>query len=139
MLALVHGETASSATEAVALRAKLAAVADFAVQLALVLGAVCRVEHFTAKTCNTRSLPAVGDYDASILLRLLGGGRGGCRYSARRILTCLLGDEWLNRNRDSLAFSRGLLSGSLDTREFLALRKAEGSETKLGLWFSDFL
>lgn len=76
MLALVHGETASSATEAVALRAKLAAVADFAVQLALVLGAVCRVEHFTAKTCNTRSLPAVGDYDASILLRLLVGGGG---------------------------------------------------------------
>jgi len=53
MLALVHGQTASSATEAVALRAELAGVADFAKQLALVLGAVCRVEHFTAKTCNT--------------------------------------------------------------------------------------
>jgi len=66
MLALVHGQAASSATEAVALRAELAAVADFAKQLALVLSAVCRVERFAAKTCNTRSssieittLPAV--------------------------------------------------------------------------------
>lgn len=87
MLALVHGEATSSATEAVALRAKLAAVADFAEQLALVLGAVCRVEQFTAKTCNTRSLPAVGDYDTSILLRLLAlsGGDSKCRYIARRV------------------------------------------------------
>jgi hypothetical protein len=50
MVALVHGEAASSATEAVALRAKLAAMAVFAEQLAFVLGAVCRVEQFTAKT-----------------------------------------------------------------------------------------
>lgn len=54
MLALVHRQAASSATESVTLRAKLAAVADFAKQLALVLGAVCRVERFAAKTCNTR-------------------------------------------------------------------------------------
>jgi len=53
MLALVHGQATSSATEAVALRAELAGVADFAKQLALVLGAVCRVEQFAAKTCNT--------------------------------------------------------------------------------------
>lgn len=54
MLALVHGQAASTAAEAVALRTELTAVADFAVQLALVLGAVCRVEQFAAKTCNTR-------------------------------------------------------------------------------------
>lgn len=60
MLALVHGQAASSAAEAVALGTELAAVADFAVQLALVLGAVCRVEQFAAKTCNTRSSPVVG-------------------------------------------------------------------------------
>lgn len=59
MLALVRGQAASSAAEAVALRAELAAVADFAVQLALVLGAVCRVERFAAKTCNTRSSAVV--------------------------------------------------------------------------------
>lgn len=68
MLALVHGQAASSAAEAVALRAELTAVADFAVQLALVLGAVCRVEQFAAKTCNTRSSPVVGDYDVFLLL-----------------------------------------------------------------------
>lgn len=62
MLALVHGQAASSTTEAVALRAELAGVADFAKQLALVLGAVCRVERFVAKTCNTRSSHAVVDY-----------------------------------------------------------------------------
>ena len=56
MLALVHGQAAGSAAESVALRAELAAVADFAKQLALVLGAVCRVERFAAKTCNTRWL-----------------------------------------------------------------------------------
>jgi hypothetical protein len=50
MFALVHGQAASSATEAVALRAELAAVADFAIQLALVLRAICRVERFVAKT-----------------------------------------------------------------------------------------
>lgn len=50
MFALVHGQTASSATEAVALRAELTAVANFAIQLALVLGTVCRVERFAAKT-----------------------------------------------------------------------------------------
>lgn len=65
MLALVHGQAASSATEAVAFRAELAGVANFAKQLALVLGAVCRVEQFAAKTCNTRSLSVVGDYGAS--------------------------------------------------------------------------
>lgn len=53
MLALIHGQAASSATEAVALRAELAGVADFAIQLVLMLGAVCRVERFIAKTCNT--------------------------------------------------------------------------------------
>lgn len=62
MFALVHGQTASSATEAVALRAELTAVADFAKQLALVLGTVCRVERFAAKTCNTRSSSVVGYY-----------------------------------------------------------------------------
>lgn len=65
MLALVHGQAAGSATEAVALRAKLAGVADFAKQLALVLGAVCRVEQFAAKTCNTRSSSVVGNYGTS--------------------------------------------------------------------------
>lgn len=50
MFAFVHGQAASSATEAVAFRAELAAMADFAIQLALVLGAVCRVERFAAKT-----------------------------------------------------------------------------------------
>lgn len=68
MLALVHRQAASSATEAVTLRAEFAAVADFAEQLALVLGAVCRVEQFAAKTCNTWSLPVVGDYAASWML-----------------------------------------------------------------------
>lgn len=65
VLALVHGQAASSATETVALRAELAAVADFAKQLALVLGAVCRVERLAAKTCNTRSSFVVGDYGIS--------------------------------------------------------------------------
>jgi hypothetical protein len=63
--AFVHGQAASSATEAVAFRAELAAMADFAIQLALVLGAVCRVERFAAKTCNIRSSPIVGNYRAS--------------------------------------------------------------------------
>lgn len=67
MLAAVHGQATSSATEAIALRAELTAVADFAEQLALVLGAVCRVERFAAKTCNTRSSHVVGDYAASLL------------------------------------------------------------------------
>lgn len=65
MLALVHGQAASSAAESIALRAELAAVADFAKQLSLVLGAVCRVERFAAKTCNTRSSYVVEDYGVS--------------------------------------------------------------------------
>jgi len=54
MFALVHGQASSSTTKAVAFRAELAAVADFAIQLALVLGAVCRVESLVAKTYNIR-------------------------------------------------------------------------------------
>lgn len=65
MLALVHGQATSSTTETIALRTEFAAVADFAKQLALVLGTVCRVEHFAAKTCNTRSLLVVGYYGLS--------------------------------------------------------------------------
>lgn len=98
MVALVHGEAASSATEAVALRAKLAAVADFAVQLALVLGTVCRVEQFTAKTCNTRSSPAVGDYDASILLGLLRGVSGRNTKCRVQLTICVLTCRLLGEN-----------------------------------------
>lgn len=44
MFALIHGQATSASTEAVSLRAELAPMAHFAKKLALVLGAVCRVE-----------------------------------------------------------------------------------------------
>lgn len=65
MLSLVHGQAASSATESITLRTEFASVADFAKQLALVLGAICRVEQFAAKTCNTRSSYIIEDYGVS--------------------------------------------------------------------------
>jgi len=91
VLAFVHGQTAGSATEAVALRTELAAVAHFAVQLALVLGAVCRVQRFAAKTCNIRSLPVVGDYGASWLEH----SSAKARYCSYRAKDCTR-----NRTRD---------------------------------------
>lgn len=58
MFALVHRQGPGTATESVTLRAELTAVAGFAKQLALVLGAVCRVERFVAKTAlETRFVP----------------------------------------------------------------------------------
>ena len=52
MLALIHGKAAGTTTESVALGPEFAAVADFAEELTVVLGAVCRVEQFAAQTCN---------------------------------------------------------------------------------------
>lgn len=48
----VHGQTASAAAEAVALRAVLAGVAVLAEQLLLVLGAVGRVQRLVAQACG---------------------------------------------------------------------------------------
>lgn len=50
LLALIHGEAAGAAAEAVALRAEFASVAVLAVKLAVVLRAVCRVEQLAAET-----------------------------------------------------------------------------------------
>ena len=52
VLALIHGQAASATAESVALGPEFAAVAGFAVQLVLVLGAICRVEQLAAQTCN---------------------------------------------------------------------------------------
>lgn len=50
LIALIHGETTGSTAETVALGSKFAAMADFAEQFTVVLGAVCRVEQFAAET-----------------------------------------------------------------------------------------
>ena len=52
VVSLIHGEAAGTAAEAVALGAEFTAVAVFAVKLAVVLGAVCRVEELAAQTCE---------------------------------------------------------------------------------------
>lgn len=50
VIALIHGEAAGAAAEAVALGAEFASVADFAEELTVVLRAVCRVEQLAAET-----------------------------------------------------------------------------------------
>ena len=50
MLALVHAQTASTTTEAVALGAELTGMAHLAEELSLVLRAVSGIKQFVAKT-----------------------------------------------------------------------------------------
>lgn len=152
VLAFVHGQTASSATEAVALRAELAAVADFAVQLALMLGTVCWVERFAAKTCNTRSLPIVGDYGASWL------GALECRHAMRKYRTttaCYCTNYTMKCTWDIYVLEEWRIYSWIKIKKFtcscLALsqlcvtctfaaswRRLQ-KKRKSNLWFSDFL